>query len=124
MAKAKKKAKPKSQAEQSERFKRAAIEAGVDMSGRDFERGSVMLTSAWRAKNRAVVTVLQASRREADLTQRDLVERLPAWLGWDQTTLAKVETGRRRLDVVELMEIAKALKLEPLVLFTRIANWR
>ena len=83
-----------------------------------------MLTSAWRAKNRAVVTVLQASRREAGLTQRELVERLPRWLGWDQTTLAKAETGRRRVDVVEVMEIAKALKLEPLVLFTRIANWR
>ena len=38
MAKAKKKSKPKSQAEQSERFKRAAIEAGVDMTARDFER--------------------------------------------------------------------------------------
>lgn len=39
MAKAKKKtAKPKSQAEQSERFKAAAIEAGVDTSGREFER--------------------------------------------------------------------------------------
>ena len=38
MAKAKKKTKPKSQAEQSERFIRAAIEAGVDKSGRDFER--------------------------------------------------------------------------------------
>jgi len=37
MAKAKrKKTKPKS--EQSERFKAAAIEAGVDTSGRDFER--------------------------------------------------------------------------------------
>ncbi len=36
MAKAKKKTKPKS--EQSERFKAAAIEAGVDKSGRDFER--------------------------------------------------------------------------------------
>jgi hypothetical protein len=40
MAKAKKKSKPKpkTQAEQSERFKRAAVEAGVDMSGRAFER--------------------------------------------------------------------------------------
>ena len=38
MAKAKKKAKPKSQAEQSERFKAAAVEAGVDMSRRAFER--------------------------------------------------------------------------------------
>lgn len=83
-----------------------------------------MLTSTWRAKNRAVVTVLQASRREAGLTQKELVERLPKWLGWDQTTLAKVETSRRRLDVAELMELAKALKLEPIVLFSRIANWR
>jgi transcriptional regulator with XRE-family HTH domain len=83
-----------------------------------------MLTSTWRAKNRAIVTVLQASRREANLTQRNLVDRLPTWLGWDQTTLAKVETGRRRLDIVEFMEIAKALKLEPTVLFARITNWR
>lgn len=83
-----------------------------------------MLTSSWRGKNRAVVTIIQASRREAGLTQRDLADRLPKWLGWDQTTLAKVETGRRRLDLVEFMEIAKALKLEPLVLFTRIVNWR
>ena len=83
-----------------------------------------MLTSTWRAKNRAIVSVLQASRREAGLTQRELVDRLPRWLGWDQTTLAKTETGRRRLDIVELVEIAKALKLEPTVLFARIANWR
>ena len=83
-----------------------------------------MLTSTWRGKNRAIVTVLTASRREAGLTQRDLVARLPAWLGWDQTTLAKVESGRRRLDLVEFMEIAKALKLEPTVLFARITNWR
>ena len=83
-----------------------------------------MLSSTWRAKNLAVVTVLQASRRAAGLTQRQLVERLPKWLGWDQTTLAKAETGRRRVDMVEIMEIEKALKLEPLVLCTRIVNWR
>jgi transcriptional regulator with XRE-family HTH domain len=83
-----------------------------------------MLTSTWRAKNRAVATIVQASRREADLTQRELVERLPKWLGWDQTTLAKVETSRRRADLVELIEIAKALELEPLVFIARIVNWR
>jgi transcriptional regulator with XRE-family HTH domain len=83
-----------------------------------------LLTSAWRRHNRVVITVLQASRREAGLTQRDLVERLPAWLGWDQTVLAKIETGRRRLDMVEFMELAKALKLEPKTLFGRIVNWR
>ena len=83
-----------------------------------------MLTSTWRNKNRAIATVLQASRRDAGLTQRELVDRLPAWLKWDQTTLAKVETSRRRLDLVEFLEIAKALKLDPAVLFARIMNWR
>ena len=82
-----------------------------------------MLTSTWRAKNRAVCTVIAACRREAGLTQRQLIDRLPKWLRWDQTTIAKVETGRRRLDVVELGEIAHAIGLEPKVLYTRIINW-
>jgi hypothetical protein len=54
----------------------------------------------------------QANRREAGPVQRVLVDRLPAWRKWDQTTLAKVEASRRRLDIVEFMEIAKALNLE------------
>ena len=83
-----------------------------------------MLTKEWRARNRVIVTVLTASRREAGLTQRQLAKRLPPWLGWDHTTLGKVEAGRRRLDVVELMEIAKALKLDSPVLFTRMVNWK
>ena len=91
---------------------------------RSTDVGSIMLTSTWRAKNRAIATVLQASRREAELTQRDLVKLLPAWLGWDQPTVAKVETSRRRVDLVEFMEIAKALKLDPLVLFRRVVRWK
>jgi hypothetical protein len=38
MASTKKKSKPKSQAEQSERFLRAAQEVGADKSGKQFER--------------------------------------------------------------------------------------
>lgn len=83
-----------------------------------------MLTKGWRARNRAIVTVLTASRREAGLTQRQLAERLPDWLGWDHTTLGKVEKGRRRADYVELREIAIALGLKPLVFFSRIEKWR
>lgn len=83
-----------------------------------------MPSSLWSGRNRAVITVLTASRREAGLTQRELADRLPSWLGWDHSTLAKVETGRRRLDLVEFLEIAKALKLEPEVLFGRVAHWR
>lgn len=75
-------------------------------------------------RSRAVVTVLTASRREAGLTQRELAERLPGWLHWDHTTVAKFESGRRRLDLVEFFEIAKALKIDPETLFERVAHWR
>ena len=83
-----------------------------------------MPSSLWSGRNRAVVTVLAASRREADLTQRQLADRLPQWLQWDHTTVAKVESGRRRIDLVEFMEVAKALKLDSQVLFARVAHWR
>jgi transcriptional regulator with XRE-family HTH domain len=87
--------------------------------------GSIeLLTKTWREKNSAIVTVLTASRREAGLTQRQLVDQLPKWLGWDQTTLAKTETGRRRLDLVEFIELAKAMKLDAKTLFERAVNWR
>ena len=35
------------------------------------------------------------ARESAGLTQREVILRLPAWLSWEQSTLAKVETGRR-----------------------------
>jgi transcriptional regulator with XRE-family HTH domain len=86
--------------------------------------GERMPSSLWSTRNRAIVTVLTASRREAGLTQRQLAERLPEWLGWDHSTVGKVESGRRRLDVVELLEIARALRIDSEVLFGRIAHWR
>jgi hypothetical protein len=39
------------------------------------------------------------------MTQRDVISRLPNWLAWIQSTLAKVETGRR----VVAFEEVKAL---------------
>lgn len=83
-----------------------------------------MFTSTWRARNRAVVIVIQATRKQESLTQQELVDRLPKWMKWDKSTLAKVETGRRRMDLVEFMELAKALKLTPEELIGRIDRWR
>lgn len=68
---------------------------------------------------KALLAVLVASRREADLTQRKLAERL----GWPHSVVGKVETGERRLDVVEFTAWAQALKLEPLTLYERYLAW-
>lgn len=74
------------------------------------------LRSKW---HRAVVTVITASRREANLTQ----EQLAARLGWHRSTIAKIEAGERRLDVAEFITIATALKIEPAALFSRVLSW-
>jgi len=48
--------------------------------------------------------------REAGLTQADVAERF----GEYQSFVARVESGQRRLDVVELFEFAEALRFDPL----------
>jgi transcriptional regulator with XRE-family HTH domain len=63
--------------------------------------------------------VLVATRREAGLTQAQLAERL----GKPPSFIAKIEIGERRLDVVEFIAIAKALKLDPRKMFDRLLNW-
>jgi DNA-binding XRE family transcriptional regulator len=75
------------------------------------EAGSAgALKKSLRSKlHQAVVTVLAACRREAHLTQEDLAKQL----GWHRSRLAKVESGERRIDVVEFITVARALRLGP-----------
>ena len=56
-------------------------------------------------------------RKDAELTQQELAERLKK----PQSFVAKYEGGERRLDVIELQEIAKILKLDAEVLLKAIA---
>jgi DNA-binding transcriptional regulator YiaG len=70
--------------------------------------------------HKALLAVLVASRREAGLSQRELATRLrmaPSIVG-------KIETGERRLDVVEFTAWAEALKLEPLTMYERYLAWQ
>jgi ribosome-binding protein aMBF1 (putative translation factor) len=69
--------------------------------------------------HKALLAVLVASRREAGLTQRQLADRLSV----PPSVIGKVEIGERRLDVVEFTAIARALKLEPTVLYERFLAW-
>ena len=71
------------------------------------------------AGHKALVAILVASRREAGLTQRQLAERLKR----PQSYIAKIEAGERRVDLIELVAIAKALKVDPRVLLERFLSW-
>ena len=57
------------------------------------------------ARHKALVDFLIQKREAAGLTQADLATRL----GEYQSFVARLESGERRIDVVELMELAEAL---------------
>jgi transcriptional regulator with XRE-family HTH domain len=64
----------------------------------------------------AVVTVIAASRREANMRQEDLAD----CLDWHRSKIAKIELGKRRIDVAEFITIAQALSLDPEQLLGRV----
>lgn len=55
-----------------------------------------------------LITSLKEARKGQRLTQTELAEKL----GSDQTYVSKVETLERRIDVVELRSICKALGMD------------
>jgi len=57
--------------------------------------------------------MLLTARRSAGLTQVQLSRRL----GKPQSFISNIETGVRRIDVIEFYAIARALGLEPEALF-------
>lgn len=70
----------------------------------------------------AVIAVLVAARHEAALTQRQLADRLPAWLGWIHTTVSKAEKGRRDMSFVEVREYGKAVGVDVATVDKRAAE--
>lgn len=67
-------------------------------------------SSGHEALRRALVEARQA----AGLTQAELALRL----GAHQSMVARIEGGERRIDVVEMIVLARALEIDPAVLLT------
>jgi transcriptional regulator with XRE-family HTH domain len=68
-------------------------------------------------EHRALCALLADARTEAGLTQRDLALRLKR----PHSYVAKIEGGERRIDVLEFIELARALRADPVKLFSRVA---
>ena len=68
--------------------------------------------------NQSVVEVVKEARLNACLRQEDLALRL----GRDQSWISLIERSQRRLDVVEFIEIARALDADPVALLSEILD--
>lgn len=62
--------------------------------------------------------VLVAAREAAGLSQHELARRL----GRPQSFVSKCESGERRVDIVEMIQIAKILRADPLDLVKAVSR--
>jgi transcriptional regulator with XRE-family HTH domain len=61
------------------------------------------------ARHKALIDLLIEKRQAAGMTQADLAARL----GEYQSFVARLESGERRVDVIEFLELAEALGFDP-----------
>lgn len=71
-------------------------------------------TVGFAALTRAIID----ARQSAGMTQRDLA----AKLGCRPSAIANIETGQRRIDVIELIALSNALGVPALDLFTIVLD--
>lgn len=68
-----------------------------------------MTTSAFTQKYRVFTKLLVETRKSNKTTQKSLAEKL----GKPQSFISKYESGERRLDLIEFLDIARALSIDP-----------
>jgi transcriptional regulator with XRE-family HTH domain len=71
------------------------------------------MTALHTAEYRRLMDALAQARRDAQLSQYDLADKL----GVDQSFISKYEAGRRRLDVIEFLRIVHAIGVDPKTIF-------
>ena len=87
------------------------------MVGRELKRNAIEARLLrWR---KGYASVLAASRRDADLTQRQVT----AEMGWGRNTLTRIETGLRPVYADEMMELCRLYRIDPQALLGRVQRW-
>ncbi|MBI1900882.1 MAG: helix-turn-helix transcriptional regulator [Planctomycetia bacterium] len=75
-----------------------------------------MTDSIYTARYQRLREILAEARKSKGLSQKALADKL----GRIQTFVSKYERGERRLDVVEFLDVAAALNLEPVEVLRKI----
>lgn len=71
--------------------------------------GAFTLKTLRSRRHRALCATLLSARKASKLSQQELAARLRT----SQTVIARIESGERRVDVVEFIDMARALRLDP-----------
>jgi transcriptional regulator with XRE-family HTH domain len=74
--------------------------------------------SIYSKKYGQLLDLLIRARKEADLTQMEVASRLRR----PQSFVSKYENGERRLDVVEFLEVSRAIECDPIKLIRSLAG--
>ncbi|MGO7443620.1 multiprotein-bridging factor 1 family protein [Rhizobium ruizarguesonis] len=69
-------------------------------------------------RHRALIALLVEKREASGLTQTELADKL----GEYQSFVARLESGQRRVDVIEFLELARILSFDPLDALGRLAK--
>ena len=76
----------------------------------------LLTKSIHNRKYRYFLELLISARKTAGLTQVDVAKRLSR----PQSYVSKYENGERRLDVVELLDVAQAINFDPIALLRKL----
>ena len=68
--------------------------------------------------HKALIAILVAARKKTGMTQRDLAGRIKR----PRSFVGRMEAGERRIDVIEFIEIARALEGDPKELFGKLLD--
>lgn len=68
------------------------------------------------SRQKKLIALIIAERKAAALTQADVAKKLRRY----QSIIANIESGERRIDVVEFLEIAEAIGFDPSALIEKL----
>jgi transcriptional regulator with XRE-family HTH domain len=78
--------------------------------------GALILKTLRTRRHRALCAVLKSARKGQKLSQHEVAVRLKT----SQTVIARIEIGERRIDVVEFIDLARVLKIDPREVLTSL----
>ena len=76
------------------------------------------MKSTYTEAYQLLLSSIEKARKESKMTQAEVANKL----GQYQSYIAKIENGERRIDLIEFLEIARLISLDPHEMIKNIQN--